>query len=86
MESLYEAVQSSTDGPPPPVPSHSCSNSCSRSCSPAVLLDDNTKWQASGRSISMVRGLHTVSVQKLKHYRHEHLTQTVTDGEQWEHS
>lgn len=60
MDSLYEAVQqSSTDGPPPPIPSRSssraCSRSCSRSCSPAVLLDDNTKWRGSGRSISMVR-------------------------------
>ncbi|KAF7652162.1 hypothetical protein LDENG_00100260 [Lucifuga dentata] len=46
MDSLYEAVQSSSDGPAQPVPS------CS--CSPAVLLDDNTKWRGSGRSISMV--------------------------------
>lgn len=64
MDSLYEAVQSSSDGPPPPIPSRSssrtCSRTCSRSCSPAVLLDDNTnKWRGSGRSISMVRGLRT---------------------------
>lgn len=50
MDSLYEAVQSSSDGPPQPVPSRSSS----RSCSPAVLLDDGTKWRGSGRSISMV--------------------------------
>lgn len=55
MDSLYEAVQSSSDGPPPPIPSRSSSRTCSRSCSPAVLLDDNTKWRGSGRSISMVR-------------------------------
>lgn len=63
MDSLYEAVQSSSDGPPQPIPSRSssrtCSRSCSRSCSPAVLLDDNTKWRGSGRSISMVRGTET---------------------------
>lgn len=59
MDSLYEAVQSSGDGPPPPIPSRSssraCSRSASRSCSPAVLLDDHTNWPGSGRSISMVR-------------------------------
>lgn len=54
MDSLYEAVQSSSDGPPQPVPSRSSSRSCSRSCSPAVLLNDGTKWRGSGRSISMV--------------------------------
>lgn len=57
-DSLYEAVQSSSDRHPPPIPSRSssraCSRSASRSCSPAVLLDDGTKWRGSGRSISMV--------------------------------
>lgn len=61
MDSLYEAVQSSSDGPPRPIPSRSSSRSCSRSCSPAVLLDDNAKWRGSGRSISMVSGTHTLS-------------------------
>uniref|UniRef100_A0A3Q2ED77 SAM domain, SH3 domain and nuclear localisation signals 1a n=1 Tax=Cyprinodon variegatus TaxID=28743 RepID=A0A3Q2ED77_CYPVA len=53
MDSLYEAVQSSADGPPAPIPSRSSSRSCSRSGSPAVLLDDNARWRGSGRSISM---------------------------------
>lgn len=57
MDSLYEAVQNTSDGPPPPIPSRSSSRSCSRSCSPAILLDDGTKWKGSGRSISMVRAL-----------------------------
>lgn len=47
MDSLYEVVQSSGDGPPPPIPS--------RSCSPAVLLDDSNKWRGSPRSVSVVR-------------------------------
>lgn len=59
MDSLYEAVQNSSDAPPQPVPSRAssrpCSRTVSRSGSPAVLLDDNSKWRGSGRSVSMVR-------------------------------
>ncbi|XP_077396340.1 SAM domain-containing protein SAMSN-1a isoform X2 [Festucalex cinctus] len=53
LDSLYEAVQTSGDGPPQPIPSRSSSRSCSRSCSPALLLDDNVRWRDSRRSISM---------------------------------
>ncbi|XP_051520824.1 SAM domain-containing protein SAMSN-1a [Myxocyprinus asiaticus] len=45
MDSLYEAVQQSCEAQVYTIPS--------RSCSPAVLLDDNTKWRSAGRSISM---------------------------------
>ncbi|XP_034404930.1 uncharacterized protein LOC117741812 [Cyclopterus lumpus] len=84
MDSLYEAVQSSSDGPPPPIPSRSssraCSRSASRSCSPAVLLDDNTKWRGSGRSISMempqMQG--TNSNQKK---RRTHISKSASDNE-----
>lgn len=64
MDSLYEAVQSSSDGPPPPpIPSRSSS----RSCSPAVLLDD--KWRGSGRSISMVRAANRLKVTSCRRER-----------------
>ncbi|XP_077468026.1 SAM domain-containing protein SAMSN-1a isoform X3 [Stigmatopora argus] len=49
LDSLYEAVQTSGENPPRPIPSRSSS----RSCSPALLLQENTKWRGSGRSISM---------------------------------
>ncbi|XP_049431847.1 SAM domain-containing protein SAMSN-1a [Epinephelus fuscoguttatus] len=84
MDSLYEAVQSSSDGPPPPIPSRSssrtCSRSCSRSCSPAVLLDDSTKWRGSGRSISMemppVPGTNSN-----KKKRRTHISKSASDNE-----
>ncbi|XP_077422926.1 SAM domain-containing protein SAMSN-1a isoform X2 [Vanacampus margaritifer] len=53
LDSLYEAVQTSGDSPPQPIPSRSSSRSCSRSCSPALLLDDNVRWRDSRRSISL---------------------------------
>ncbi|XP_051963707.1 SAM domain-containing protein SAMSN-1a [Xyrauchen texanus] len=45
MDSLYEAVEQSCEAQVHTIPS--------RSSSPAVLLDDNTKWRSVGRSISM---------------------------------
>ncbi|XP_070399517.1 SAM domain-containing protein SAMSN-1a isoform X2 [Nothobranchius furzeri] len=80
MDSLYEAVQSSSDGPPPPIPSRSSSRSCSRSCSPAVLLDDHTKWRGSGRSISMeMPQTHGTNANKKK--RRTHLSKSLSDNE-----
>ncbi|XP_037631699.1 SAM domain-containing protein SAMSN-1a [Sebastes umbrosus] len=84
MDSLYEAVQSSGDGPPPPIPSRSssraCSRSCSRSCSPAVLLDDNTKWRGSGRSISMeMPQVQRTNSNKKK--RRTHISKSASDNE-----
>lgn len=46
MDSLYEAVQESCEAHVYTIPS--------RSHSPAVLLDDTTKWKNAGRSLSMV--------------------------------
>ncbi|KAK9962284.1 hypothetical protein ABG768_007655 [Culter alburnus] len=45
MDSLYEAVQESSEAQVYTIPS--------RSRSPAVLLDDTTKWKNAARSISM---------------------------------
>ncbi|KAM6987450.1 SAM domain-containing protein SAMSN-1a [Tautogolabrus adspersus] len=78
MDSLYEVVQNSSDGPQPPIPSRSSSRSCSRSCSPAVLLDDNTKWRGSGRSISMEMP-HGKNSNKKK--RRTHISKSVSDNE-----
>ncbi|XP_017275634.1 SAM domain-containing protein SAMSN-1a isoform X2 [Kryptolebias marmoratus] len=76
LDSLYEAVQSSSDGPPPPVPRRSSS----RSCSPAVLLDDNAKWRGSGRSISMeMPQVHGNNSNKKK--RRTHLSKSLSDNE-----
>ncbi|XP_041849959.1 uncharacterized protein LOC121645536 [Melanotaenia boesemani] len=80
MDSLYEAVQRSSDGPPPPVPSRSSSRSCSRSCSPAVLLDDHTKWRGSGRSISLeMPQTHGTNTNKKK--RRTHVSKSASDNE-----
>ncbi|XP_072247746.1 uncharacterized protein [Leuresthes tenuis] len=80
MDSLYEAVQSSGDGPPPPIPSRSSSRSCSRSCSPALLLDDNTKWRGSGRSISLeMPQIHGTNLNKKK--RRTHISKSASDNE-----
>ncbi|XP_034557381.1 SAM domain-containing protein SAMSN-1a [Notolabrus celidotus] len=80
MDSLYEAVQNSSDGPPPPIPSRSSSRSCSRSCSPAVLLDENTKWRGSGRSISMdMPQMQGTGSKKKK--RRTHITKSASDNE-----
>ncbi|XP_023206557.1 uncharacterized protein LOC102236798 [Xiphophorus maculatus] len=80
MDSLYEAVQSSTDGPAPPIPSRSSSRSCSRSCSPAVLLDDNTKWRGSGRSISMdMQQTHRANSNKRN--SRTHISKSLSDNE-----
>ncbi|KAK5868428.1 hypothetical protein PBY51_009446 [Eleginops maclovinus] len=79
MDSLYEAVQSSGDGPPPPIPSRASSRTCSRSCSPAVLLDDN-KWQGSGRSISMeMPQMHRSISNKKK--RRTHISKSASDND-----
>uniref|UniRef100_A0A3B3BIQ2 SAM domain, SH3 domain and nuclear localisation signals 1a n=1 Tax=Oryzias melastigma TaxID=30732 RepID=A0A3B3BIQ2_ORYME len=78
MDSLYEAVQSSGDGPPPPIPSRSSSRSCSRSCSPAVLLEDNTKWRGSGRCVSTDQP-HTTNSNKKK--RRTHISKSASDNE-----
>ncbi|XP_074535578.1 uncharacterized protein LOC141797794 [Halichoeres trimaculatus] len=79
MDSLYEAVQNSSDGPPPPIPSRSSSRSCSRSCSPAILLDDGTKWRGSGRSISMeMPQLQGTGSKKKK--RRTHLPKSASDN------
>ncbi|XP_060901844.1 SAM domain-containing protein SAMSN-1a isoform X1 [Labrus mixtus] len=78
MDSLYEVVQNSSDGPQPPIPSRSSSRSCSRSCSPAVLLDDNTKWRGSGRSISMEMPQGKNSSKKK---RRTHISKSVSDNE-----
>ncbi|XP_054883956.1 SAM domain-containing protein SAMSN-1a isoform X2 [Poeciliopsis prolifica] len=80
MDSLYEAVQSSTDGPAPPIPSRSSSRSCSRSCSPAVLLDDNTRWRGSGRSISMDMP-QTHGANSNKRNRRTHVSKSLSDNE-----
>ncbi|XP_040042855.2 SAM domain-containing protein SAMSN-1a [Gasterosteus aculeatus] len=84
MDSLYEAVQSSGDGPPPPIPSRSssraCSRSASRSCSPAVLLDDHTNWPGSGRSISMeMPQMQGTNSSKKK--RRTHISKSASDNE-----
>ncbi|GAA6218330.1 uncharacterized protein LOC108898793 [Lates japonicus] len=80
MDSLYEAVQSSTDRPPQPIPSRSSSRSCSRSCSPAVLLDNNTKWRGSGRSLSMeMPQPHRTNSHKKK--RRTHISKSASDNE-----
>ncbi|KAM4742937.1 SAM domain-containing protein SAMSN-1a isoform 2-T2 [Anableps anableps] len=80
MDSLYEAVQSSTDGTPLPIPSRSSSRSCSRSCSPAVLLDDNTRWRGSGRSISMDMS-QTHAANSNKKNRRTHISKSLSDNE-----
>ncbi|XP_035010702.1 SAM domain-containing protein SAMSN-1a isoform X1 [Hippoglossus stenolepis] len=80
MDSLYEAVQSSSDGPPKPIPSRSSSRSCSRSCSPAVLLDNNTKWRGSGRSISMEMP-QTQATNSNKKIRRTHIYKSASDNE-----
>ncbi|XP_035478789.2 hepatoma-derived growth factor-related protein 2-like [Scophthalmus maximus] len=80
MDSLYEAVQSSSDGPPQPVPSRSSSRSCSRSCSPAVLLDNNTKWRGSGRSIS-TETPQTQATNSSKKIRRTHVSKSASDNE-----
>ncbi|XP_011481242.1 SAM domain-containing protein SAMSN-1 isoform X1 [Oryzias latipes] len=80
MDSLYEAVQSSGDGPPPPIPSRSSSRSCSRSCSPAVLLEDNAKWRGSGRSVSIDQPpTHGTNSNKKK--RRTHISKSASDNE-----
>uniref|UniRef100_A0A096LSU5 SAM domain, SH3 domain and nuclear localisation signals 1a n=1 Tax=Poecilia formosa TaxID=48698 RepID=A0A096LSU5_POEFO len=76
MDSLYEAVQSSTDGPAPPIPSRSSS----RSCSPAVLLDDNMRWRGSGRSISMDMP-QTHGANSNKRDRRTHISKSLSDNE-----
>nr|XP_008279921.1 PREDICTED: uncharacterized protein LOC103357240 [Stegastes partitus] len=80
MDSLYEAVQSSSAGPPPPIPSRSSSRSCSRSCSPAVLLDENTKGRGSGRSISMEMP-HMQGTNTRKKKRRTHISKSTSDNE-----
>ncbi|XP_068601812.1 SAM domain-containing protein SAMSN-1a [Brachionichthys hirsutus] len=75
MDSLYEAVQSSTEGPPPPIPSRSSS----RSCSPAILLDDNETWQGSGRSISMETP-QTQGTVYHKKKRRTHISKSASDN------
>ncbi|XP_061576485.1 SAM domain-containing protein SAMSN-1a [Cololabis saira] len=79
MDSLYEAVQSSGDGPPPPIPSRSSSRSHSRSCSPAVLLDDNAR-RGPGRCVSMeMPQTHGTISNKKK--RRTHLSKSASDNE-----
>nr|XP_019950468.1 PREDICTED: uncharacterized protein LOC109634429 [Paralichthys olivaceus] len=80
MDSLYEVVQSSSDRPPKPIPSRSSSRSCSRSCSPAVLLDNNTKWRGSGRSISMEMP-QTQTTNSNKKIRRTHINKSASDNE-----
>ncbi|XP_023276193.1 SAM domain-containing protein SAMSN-1 isoform X2 [Seriola lalandi dorsalis] len=80
MDSLYEAVQSSSDVPPQPIPSRSSSRSCSRSCSPAVLLDNNTKWRGSGRSISMEMPQMN-GTNSNKKIRRTHISKSASDNE-----
>ncbi|KAM8903734.1 SAM domain-containing protein SAMSN-1a [Spinachia spinachia] len=80
MDSLYEAVQSSGDGPPPPIPSRSSSRACSRSCSPAVLLDDHTNWPGSVRSTSMeIPQMQGSNSNKKK--RRTHMSKSALDDE-----
>ncbi|KAK5607524.1 hypothetical protein CRENBAI_016803 [Crenichthys baileyi] len=85
IDSLYEAVQSSTVGPPLPIPSRSSSRSCSRSCSPAVLLNDNTRWRGSGRSISMDMP-QTHGVNSNKKNRRTHISKSLSDNETLDNS
>ncbi|MEQ2256114.1 hypothetical protein ILYODFUR_021069, partial [Ilyodon furcidens] len=85
IDSLYEVVQSSTDGPPLPIPSRSSSRSCSRSCSPAVLLNDNTRWRGSGRSISMDMQ-QTYGVNSNKKNRRTHISKSLSDNETLDNS
>ncbi|XP_055370124.1 uncharacterized protein LOC114868552 [Betta splendens] len=84
MDSLYEAVQSSSNAPPLPVPSRSSSRSCSRSCSPAALLDDNARWRGSGRSISMemphVQGSNSNKKKSIFNFR-AHIYKSASDNE-----
>ncbi|XP_054649591.1 SAM domain-containing protein SAMSN-1a isoform X2 [Dunckerocampus dactyliophorus] len=80
MDSLYEAVQASSDGPPKPVPSRSSSRSCSRSCSPALLLDNDAKWRGSGRSISMDMSVRT-GTNTHKKNRRTHVSKSASDNE-----
>ncbi|XP_072310093.1 SAM domain-containing protein SAMSN-1a isoform X2 [Eucyclogobius newberryi] len=84
MDSLYEAVQSSGDVPPQPIPSRAssrpCSRTVSRSGSPAVLLDDKKKWTGSGRSISMdMSQMNTTTGNKKK--RRTHISKSASDNE-----
>ncbi|KAM6946324.1 uncharacterized protein FYW47_017428 [Aplochiton taeniatus] len=76
MDSLYEAVQESADGQVYTIPSRSCS----RSCSPAVLLDDNTKWHGPGRSISMEISQMQSTTSKMKK-RRTHVSKSASDNE-----
>ncbi|MED6280567.1 hypothetical protein CHARACLAT_012075 [Characodon lateralis] len=85
IDSLYEVVQSSTDGPPLPIPSRSSSRSCSRSCSPAVLLNDNTRWRGSGRSISMDMQ-QTYGVNSNKKNGRTHISKSLSDNETLDNS
>ncbi|XP_055736505.1 uncharacterized protein LOC129822328 isoform X2 [Salvelinus fontinalis] len=66
-DSLYEAVQDSTDAQVYTIPSRSSS----RSCSLAVLLDENPKWRGSGRSISIeISQMQTNNTKKMKRITH----------------
>ncbi|XP_070986997.1 uncharacterized protein [Oncorhynchus clarkii lewisi] len=67
MDSLYEAVQDSSDAQVYTIPSRSSS----RSCSLAMLLDENPKLRGSGRSISMeISQMQTNNTQKIKRITH----------------
>nr|XP_057935481.1 SAM domain-containing protein SAMSN-1a isoform X2 [Doryrhamphus excisus] len=81
MDSLYEAVQTSSDGPPKPVPSRSSS----RSCSPALLLDNDAKWRGSGRSISMDMAPRT-GTHTHKKNRRTHVSKSASDNEALDHA
>ncbi|XP_046891988.1 SAM domain-containing protein SAMSN-1a [Hypomesus transpacificus] len=85
MDSLYEAVQDSSDAPVYTIPSRSSSRSCSRSCSPAVLLEDNAKWSSSGRSISMeISQMQSTNLKKKK--RRTHVSKSMSDNEALDHA
>ncbi|KAJ8414637.1 hypothetical protein AAFF_G00038390 [Aldrovandia affinis] len=59
MDSLYEAVQDTEERQVYTIPS--------RSCSPAVMLDENTRWRGSERSISTeLSQIHTTNSKKKK--------------------
>ncbi|XP_030634005.1 putative uncharacterized protein ENSP00000383407 [Chanos chanos] len=75
MDSLYEAVHSSSETQVYTIPS--------RSCSPAMLLEDTTRWPATGRSVSMeisqINTDHKSNNSKKKKKRT--LTKSVSDNE-----
>ncbi|XP_041733899.1 uncharacterized protein LOC121567729 isoform X2 [Coregonus clupeaformis] len=81
MDSLYEAVQDSSDAQVYTIPCRSSS----RSCSPSVLLDENPKSRGSGRSISMeISQMQNNNTKKKK--RRTHVSKSASENGTLDHT